>query len=121
MKSTLPEQCNTAEWRVLTITGIIFLLTCAFIQGMEIDAVLQGTLFDKLPLGDAGVFADKAGGKAQGSNCRCASGIGGDFAGVRREREVCSAEDKDVADTLLGAVFAFDCGGLIGYTRTRIS
>lgn len=87
---------------------------------MEIDAVLQGTLFDKLPLGDMRVFADEAGGKAQGSDCRCAGSIGGDFAGVRWEGKVCSAEDEDVANTLFGAVFAFDCGGLVGYTTHRL-
>ena len=121
VKSTLPEQCNTAERRVLAITGIIFLLTCAIIQRMEIDAMLQGTLFDELPFGDARVFADEAGSKTQGSYRRCARSIRGDFAGIRWEGKVCSAEDEDVADALFGAVLAFDCGGLVGYTTYQLS
>lgn len=116
MKGTLPEQRNTAQRRVFTITRVIFLLTGTFVQSLEIDTVLQGALLDEVAFGDAGVFAYEAVGKSQRSNGRGARSNGSDFASIRRERKVCSAEHEDVANTLFGAVFTFDCGGLVGYT-----
>ena len=107
---------------VAAITRIVLLLTGAFIQSVEIDPMLQGTLFDKLAFGDAFVVADEAVGEPEGPDDRGARGSGGDLAGVWRKWQVRGAEEKDIANTLLGAMFALDCGGLVGYTaRSQLS
>ena len=107
---------------VAAITRIVLLLTGAFVQSVEIDPMLQGTLFDKLAFGVAFVVADEAVGEPEGPDDRGARGSGGDLAGVWRKRQVCGAEEEDIANTLFGAMFALDCGGLVGYTaRSQLS
>lgn len=101
---------------VAAITRIVLLLTGAFVQGVEINPVLQRTLLDKLALGDTLVVADEAVGEPQGSDDGGARGGGGYLVSVWWERQVCGAEEEDVADAFFGAVFALDCGGLVGDT-----
>ena len=117
VEGTLPEQCNTTEWRlsvsVTAIARIIFLLAGAFVQRVEINPVLQGTLFDKLAFGDTFVVADEAVGEPERPDDRGARGSGGDLASVWGKRQVGGAEEENIANTLLGAMFALNCGGLV--------
>lgn len=107
---------------ITAITGIVLLLAGAFVQGVEINSMLQGTLFDKLAFGDTFIVADEAVGESEGPDDRGARGSGGYLASVWRKRQVCGAEEKDIANTFFGAMFALDCGGLVGYTRsTQVS
>lgn len=125
VEGTLPEQCNTTEWglsvSVTAIAGVVLLLAGAFVQGVEINPMLQGTLFNELTFGDTFVIADEAVGEPEGPDDRGARGSGGYLASVWRKRQVCGAEEEDIANALLGAMFALDCGGLVGYTRRHAS
>lgn len=119
VERALPQQRNTAEWRlsIFTIIGLIFLLTGAFVQRLKVDAMLESTLFDKVPFRNTRVCIDQAVGEPQGSDGGGARSIGGNFASVvKREREVCSTEHEDVPDAFFGAMFAVDFGGLVGDT-----
>ena len=98
---------------VAAITRIVLLLTGAFVQSVEIDPMLQGTLFDKLAFGDTFVVADEAVGEPERPDDRGARGSGGDLASVWGKRQVGGAEEENIANTLLGAMFALNCGGLV--------
>lgn len=113
VQGALPQQGNSAERRLPVATvRIILLLTGAVVQGVEVDAVLEGALLDEGALGDTLVGVDQAVSKAEGADGRGAGICSG--LGWTRIGQVDGAEDQDVADAFGGAVFADDFGGVGG-------
>lgn len=113
MEGTPPQQGKPTKRRVVQgITRIILLPAGAVVQGIEVNAMLEGTFLDKGALWDALVGGDETVSEAQGSDYGCPG------VGVCRSREmgigqVHSTQDQNVPDTFRWAMFADYFGGIV--------